>query len=354
MSSKITRLEQLPQQLAAWASELGFSQAGISSTDLSAEEKYLQRWLDAGHHADMDYMAKHGMLRARPDELVPGTLSVISLRMDYMPGDTQAARRLADPETAYISRYALGRDYHKMLRKRLQKLADRIADAIGPYGYRVFTDSAPLLEKALARNAGLGWVGKHTLVLNRKAGSWFFLGEILTDLPLPATNELARNHCGSCSACLDICPTRAFPAPHVLDARRCISYLTIEYKGSIPLELRPLMGNRVFGCDDCQLVCPWNRFAKATAEPDFMPRHGLDNASLAELFLWGEEEFLQKTEGSAIRRAGYEGWLRNLAVGLGNAPATIPVLEALQARRLHPSALVREHVEWALQQHGAL
>ena len=354
MSSKITRLEQLPQQLAAWASELGFSQAGISSTDLSAEEKYLQRWLDAGHHADMDYMAKHGMLRARPDELVPGTLSVISLRMDYMPGDTQAARRLADPETAYISRYALGRDYHKMLRKRLQKLADRIADAIGPYGYRVFTDSAPLLEKALARNAGLGWVGKHTLVLNRKAGSWFFLGEILTDLPLPATNELARNHCGSCSACLDICPTRAFPAPHVLDARRCISYLTIEYKGSIPLELRPLMGNRVFGCDDCQLVCPWNRFAKATAEPDFMPRHGLDNASLAELFLWGEEEFLQKTEGSAIRRAGYEGWLRNLAVGLGNAPATIPVLEALQARRLHPNALVREHVEWALQQHGAL
>ncbi len=354
MSSKITRLEQLPQQLAAWASELGFSQAGISSTDLSAEEKYLQRWLDAGHHADMGYMAKHGMLRARPDELVPGTLSVISLRMDYMPGDTQAARRLADPETAYISRYALGRDYHKMLRKRLQKLADRIADAIGPYGYRVFTDSAPLLEKALARNAGLGWVGKHTLVLNRKAGSWFFLGEILTDLPLPATNELARNHCGSCSACLDICPTRAFPAPHVLDARRCISYLTIEYKGSIPLELRPLMGNRVFGCDDCQLVCPWNRFAKATAEPDFMPRHGLDNASLAELFLWGEEEFLQKTEGSAIRRAGYEGWLRNLAVGLGNAPATIPVLEALQARRQHPSALVREHVEWALQQHGAL
>ena len=354
MSSKITRLEQLPQQLAAWASELGFSQAGISSTDLSAEEKYLQRWLDAGHHADMDYLAKHGMLRARPDELVPGTLSVISLRMDYMPGDTQAARRLADPETAYISRYALGRDYHKMLRKRLQKLADRIADAIGPYGYRVFTDSAPLLEKALARNAGLGWVGKHTLVLNRKAGSWFFLGEILTDLPLPATNELARNHCGSCSACLDICPTRAFPAPHVLDARRCISYLTIEYKGSIPLELRPLMGNRVFGCDDCQLVCPWNRFAKATAEPDFMPRHGLDNASLAELFLWGEEEFLQKTEGSAIRRAGYEGWLRNLAVGLGNAPATIPVLEALQARRQHPSALVREHVEWALQQHGAL
>ena len=354
MSSKITRLEQLPQQLAAWASELGFSQAGISSTDLSAEEKYPQRWLDAGHHADMDYMAKHGMLRARPDELVPGTLSVISLRMDYMPGDTQAARRLADPETAYISRYALGRDYHKMLRKRLQKLADRIADAIGPYGYRVFTDSAPLLEKALARNAGLGWVGKHTLVLNRKAGSWFFLGEILTDLPLPATNELARNHCGSCSACLDICPTRAFPAPHVLDARRCISYLTIEYKGSIPLELRPLMGNRVFGCDDCQLVCPWNRFAKATAEPDFMPRHGLDNASLAELFLWGEEEFLQKTEGSAIRRAGYEGWLRNLAVGLGNAPATIPVLEALQARRQHPSALVREHVEWALQQHGAL
>ncbi|NLD14407.1 MAG: tRNA epoxyqueuosine(34) reductase QueG [Gammaproteobacteria bacterium] len=354
MSSKNTDLSQLPAAIAHWAQELGFAQSGISSIDLSAEEDYLQQWLDAGHHAGMDYMEKHGMLRARPAELVPGTLSVISLRMDYLPGDTAAARRLADPETAYISRYALGRDYHKMLRKRLQKLADRIAEAIGPYGYRVFTDSAPLLEKALARNAGLGWVGKNTLVISRKAGSWFFLGEILTDLPLPASTETSRNHCGSCSACLEICPTQAFPAANVLDARRCISYLTIEYKGSIPLELRPLMGNRVFGCDDCQLVCPWNRFAKPTAEPDFMPRHQLDNSSLAGLFLWTEEEFLQKTEGSAIRRAGYEGWLRNLAIGLGNAPSTIPVLEALKARQNHPSELVREHVKWALSRHGVV
>lgn len=352
MSSKNTDLSQLPAAIAHWAQELGFAQSGISSIDLSAEEDYLQQWLDAGHHAGMDYMEKHGMLRARPAELVPGTLSVISLRMDYLPGDTAAARRLADPETAYISRYALGRDYHKMLRKRLQKLADRIAEAIGPYGYRVFTDSAPLLEKALARNAGLGWVGKNTLVISRKAGSWFFLGEILTDLPLPASTETSRNHCGSCSACLEICPTQAFPAANILDARRCISYLTIEYKGSIPLELRPLMGNRVFGCDDCQLVCPWNRFAKPTAEPDFMPRHQLDNSSLAGLFLWTEEEFLQKTEGSAIRRAGYEGWLRNLAIGLGNAPSTIPVLEALKARQNHPSELLREHVKWALSRHG--
>lgn len=354
MSSKNTDLSQLPAAIAHWAQELGFAQSGISSIDLSAEEDYLQQWLDAGHHAGMDYMEKHGMLRARPAELVSGTLSVISLRMDYLPGDTAAARRLADPETAYISRYALGRDYHKMLRKRLQKLADRIAEAIGPYGYRVFTDSAPLLEKALARNAGLGWVGKNTLVISRKAGSWFFLGEILTDLPLPASTEISRNHCGSCSACLEICPTQAFPAANVLDARRCISYLTIEYKGSIPLELRPLMGNRVFGCDDCQLVCPWNRFAKPTAEPDFMPRHQLDNSSLAGLFLWTEEEFLQKTEGSAIRRAGYEGWLRNLAIGLGNAPSTIPVLEALKARQNHPSVLVREHVKWALSRHGVV
>ncbi len=354
MSSKNTDLSQLPAAIAHWAQELGFAQSGISSIDLSAEEDYLQQWLDAGHHAGMDYMEKHGMLRARPAELVPGTLSVISLRMDYLPGDTAAARRLADPETAYISRYALGRDYHKMLRKRLQKLADRIAEAIGPYGYRVFTDSAPLLEKALARNAGLGWVGKNTLVISRKAGSWFFLGEILTDLPLPASTETSRNHCGSCSACLEICPTQAFPAANILDARRCISYLTIEYKGSIPLELRPLMGNRVFGCDDCQLVCPWNRFAKPTAEPDFMPRHQLDNSSLAGLFLWTEEEFLQKTEGSAIRRAGYEGWLRNLAIGLGNAPSTIPVLEALKARQNHPSELVREHVKWALSRHGVV
>lgn len=353
MPSRLPDSEHLMQSIQSWASELGFAAAGISSIDLSTEEDYLQKWLAAGHHAGMEYMEKHGMLRARPDELVPGTLSIISLRMDYLPADTEIKSRLADPDSAYISRYALGRDYHKMIRKRLQQLAKRIAEAIGPFGYRVFTDSAPVLEKALARNAGLGWIGKNTLVLNRHAGSWFFLGEILTDLPLPANTEQTRNHCGSCTACLDLCPTQAFVAPHVLDAGRCISYLTIEYKGNIPEELRPLMGNRVFGCDDCQLVCPWNRFAQPTAEQDFQPRHNLDNSSLAELFMWSEEEFLQRTEGSPIRRSGYEGWLRNLAIGLGNAPSTIPVLEALKARRNHASELVREHVEWALQQHGA-
>lgn len=354
MSLKNIAPEQLQNLIAGWAQELGFADIGISSIDLSAEEYYLQKWLDAGYHGTMDYLEKHGMLRARPDELVPGTLSVISARMDYLPGDTSAAERLADGEAAYISRYALGRDYHKMMRKRLQKLAERIAEAVGPFGYRVFVDSAPLLEKALARNAGLGWIGKNTLVINRKAGSWFFLGEILLDFPLPANQEQSRNHCGTCSACLEICPTQAFVTANTLDARRCISYLTIEYKGSIDPELRPLMGNRVFGCDDCQLVCPWNRFAKPTAETDFMPRHGLDNVSLAELFMWTEDEFLKRTEGSPIRRAGYESWLRNLAIGLGNAPSTIPVLEALQLRRSHPSELVREHVEWALQRHGAL
>ncbi len=346
--------EQLLDSIADWAGELGFAQTGISHIDLSAEEEYLQKWLDAGYHGGMDYLHKHGMLRARPAELVPGTLSVISVRLNYLPEDTAPLERLADGEAAYISRYALGRDYHKMMRKRLQKLAGRIAEAIGPFGYRVFVDSAPLLEKALARNAGLGWVGKNTLILNRKAGSFFFLGEILVDFPLPANQEQARNHCGSCTACLDLCPTNAFVDANTLDARRCISYLTIEYKGSIDPELRPLMGNRVFGCDDCQLVCPWNRFARPTAETDFSPRHGMDNVSMAELFMWTEEEFLQRTEGSPIRRAGYEGWLRNLAIGLGNAPSTIPVLEALQARRDHPSELVREHVEWALDKHGVL
>lgn len=351
MTHKFPDLNQLADSIQTWSRELGFQQAGISTAPLDDEEPRLQAYLDAGYHGDMEYMAAHGMKRARPAELVPGTRSVISLRMDYLPGDTRMAECLANPETAYISRYALGRDYHKMIRKRLQHLAQRIADHIGPFGYRVFVDSAPVLEKALARNAGLGWVGKNTLVINRKAGSWFFLGEILTDLPLPATTELSANHCGRCSACLDICPTGALVAPYVLDARRCISYLTIEYKGSIPLELRPLIGNRAFGCDDCQLVCPWNRFAKPTAETDFLPRHNLDNSSLAELFMWTEEEFLQRSEGSPLRRAGHERWLRNLAVCLGNAPSTIPVLQALQARREHPSELVREHVQWALEQH---
>ncbi|WP_286786595.1 tRNA epoxyqueuosine(34) reductase QueG, partial [Pseudomonas sp. UBA3153] len=312
----------------------------------------LQRWLDAGYQGEMDYMAAHGTKRSRPDELVPGTLRVVSLRMDYLPGDTRMSQRLAEPQSAYVSRYALGRDYHKLIRKRLQQLAERIQAVIGPFGHRAFVDSAPVLEKAIAEQAGLGWIGKNTLVLNRKAGSWFFLGELFVDLPLPVDAPHASEHCGRCSACLDICPTGAFVGPYVLDSRRCISYLTIELKGAIPEDLRGLIGNRVFGCDDCQIVCPWNRFARPTEQADFQPRHGLDNAELAELFRWSEEEFLGRTEGSPLRRAGYERWLRNLAVGLGNAPTTIPVIEALQARRDYPSELVREHVSWALQRHG--
>jgi epoxyqueuosine reductase len=263
------------------------------------------------------------------------------------------AKRLAEPEKAYVSRYALGRDYHKLIRKRVQQLADKIQGEIGPFGFRAFVDSAPVLEKAIAEQAGLGWIGKNTLVLNRKAGSYFFLSELFVDLPLPVDEPHSTEHCGRCTACLDICPTNAFVGPYVLDARRCISYLTIELKTAIPEELRPLIGNRVFGCDDCQIVCPWNRFARPSTESDFKPRHNLDNAGLAELFLWDEEKFLSSTEGSPLRRAGYERWLRNLAVGLGNAPSTIAVLEALKARRDYPSALVREHVEWALKQHSS-
>lgn len=345
-------LANLAQSIKDWGRELGFQQIGIAGVDLQEHEAHLQRWLAAGHQGEMDYMAAHGSKRSRPAELVPGTLRVISLRMDYLPGDTRMSERLAEPEKAYVSRYALGRDYHKLIRKRLQHLAERIQEVIGPFGYRAFVDSAPVLEKALAEQAGLGWIGKNTLLLNRKAGSWFFLGELFVDLPLPVDEPHAGEHCGRCTACLDICPTAAFVGPRQLDARRCISYLTIELKGSIPEELRPLIGNRVFGCDDCQIVCPWNRFARPSAEGDFQPRHGLDNATLAELFLWTEEQFLSRTEGSPLRRAGYERWLRNLAVGLGNAPSTIVVLEALKARRDDPSALVREHVAWALRRHG--
>jgi epoxyqueuosine reductase len=352
MSAAVINLAELASSIKAWGRELGFQQVGISGVSLGEHEQHLQRWLEAGHHGEMDYMAAHGSKRWRPEALVPGTLRVVSVRMDYLPGDTRMAERLAQPHTAYISRYALGRDYHKVVRKRLQQLAERISAVIGPFGYRAFVDSAPVLEKAIAQQAGLGWIGKNTLVLNRKAGSYFFLGELFVDLPLPEDAPHASEHCGRCQACLDICPTNAFVGPYQLDARRCISYLTIEYKGSIPEALRPLIGNRVFGCDDCQLVCPWNRFARPSAETDFSPRHGLDNAELAALFRWEEEEFLAHTEGSPLRRAGFERWLRNLAVGLGNAPTTIPVLEALRARRSHPSALVREHVEWALARHG--
>jgi len=352
MNSDALDLAALTQSIKDWGRELGFQQVGIADVQLGEHEAHLQRWLDAGYQGEMDYMAAHGSKRSHPDELVPGTLRVVSLRMNYLPGDTQMAKRLSQPAKAYVSRYALGRDYHKLIRKRLQQLAERIQQQIGPFGYRAFVDSAPVLEKAIAEQAGLGWIGKNTLVLNRKAGSYFFLGELFVDLPLPVDPPHASEHCGRCTACMDICPTAAFVGPYVLDARRCISYLTIELKGSIPEELRAPIGNRVFGCDDCQMVCPWNRFATPTEQGDFQPRHSLDNAELAELFCWSEEEFLSRTEGSPLRRAGYERWLRNLAVGLGNAPSSIPVLEALKARREHPSELVREHVEWALSRHG--
>jgi len=351
MSASSLDLPALSQAIKDWGRELGFQQVGIAGLDLASHEAHLQRWLAAGYHGEMDYMAAHGNKRSRPDELVPGTLRVVSLRMDCLPGDTQMSQRLGEPEKAYVSRYALGRDYHKLIRKRIQQLAERIQQAIGPFGYRAFVDSAPVLEKAIAEQAGLGWIGKNTLVLNRKAGSWFFLGELFVDLPLPVDAAHTDEHCGRCRACLDICPTAALVGPYRLDARRCISYLTIELKGAIPVELRPLIGNRVFGCDDCQIVCPWNRFARPTQQSDFQPRHQLDNAELATLFRWSEEEFLSRTEGSPLRRTGYQNWLRNLAVGLGNAPSSIPVLEALQARRDDPSELVREHVAWALEQH---
>jgi epoxyqueuosine reductase len=342
----------LAVQIRQWGTQLGFQQVGISSTELSEDEARLLDWLAAGHHGEMDYMQRHGTRRSRPAELVPGTLRIISLRMDYWPGDAQAADAvLDDPSLAYLSRYALGRDYHKLIRKRLQQLADRISRLTGPFGYRAFTDSAPVLEKALARNAGLGWVGKHTNLINESAGSWFFLGELYTDLPLPV-DDRSDNHCGSCHACIDACPTDAIIAPYTLDARRCISYLTIELRGAIPEAFRPLIGNRIYGCDDCQLVCPWNRFAESTRENDYSPRHGLDNSALVRLFAWDEAEFDRNTQGSPIHRIGHTCWLRNIAVALGNAPGTDAVIRSLNARLDHPSELVREHVQWALRQHG--
>lgn len=343
----------LAAQIKDWGRQLGFQQLGISGVELPEDERRLLAWLDAGRHGEMGYMQEHGTRRSRPDELVPGTLRVVSARMDYWPADAADAEGLLErPELAYVARYALGRDYHKLLRARLQKLADRIQGEIGAFGYRAFTDSAPVLEKALARGAGLGWIGKHTNLINKNGGSWFFLGELFTDLPLPL-DEAASDHCGSCRACMDVCPTQAIVAPYELDARRCIAYLTIENKGPIPEEFRAAMGNRVFGCDDCQLFCPWNKFAKATSEGDFKPRHGLDQAKLTELFGWSEEEFLKRTEGSAIRRTGYLGWLRNIAVGLGNAPTSDEVVRTLKSRESHESELVREHVRWALDQHRA-
>lgn len=344
-------LQRLAGQIRGWGRELGFRQTGIASIELAEDEAWLLQWLDAGYQGDMDWMTERGTLRSRPAELVPGTLRVISVRMDYLPANsTPPGTVLADPALGYVSRYALGRDYHKLMRRRLQRLADRIAAEIGPFGYRAFVDSAPVLEKALARNAGLGWIGKHSNLISRDAGSWFFLGELYTDLPLPVDPPV-DDHCGDCTACLTDCPTGAILAPRKVDARRCISYLTIEHRGAIPVELRPLMGNRIYGCDDCQLVCPWNRFARQTAEADFEPRHGLDAPRLVELFGWDEATFLHRMEGSAIRRIGHERWLRNIAVALGNAPADPDIVPALEARADHPSALVREHVGWALRQH---
>jgi epoxyqueuosine reductase len=341
--------EALLRDIRDWARELGFQQIGVTDVDLAEHEAYLQKWLDAGYHGSMDYMAHHGTKRSRPDELVPGTCRVLSVRMDYHLGDTNPEGVLASSHKAYISRYTLGRDYHKLLRKRLARLATRIESEAGGGRYRAFVDSAPVLERALAERAGLGWIAKNTMLINADAGSWFFLGEIYTDLPLPVDPPQASKHCGTCTACLDICPTDAFSGPFELDARRCISYLTIEYRGSIDPALRPLMGNRVFGCDDCQLVCPWNKFARPTSEPDFQPRHDLEDSDLVTLFLWDEEIFLEKTAGSAIRRIGHTLWLRNLAVGLGNGPASDEAIAALTTRLSHPAAIVREHVQWALQ-----
>jgi epoxyqueuosine reductase len=343
-----TDLAALKRQLQQQARQLGFAALGVADVEIAEDEAHLIRWLDAGYHGEMHYMQRHGSKRSRPWELVPGTVRVVSARMDYWPAAAaDPAAVLADGSLGYVSRYALGRDYHKVLRGSLAALARGLAQRIGPFGYRVCVDSAPVLEKALARSAGLGWIGKHTNLIAQDAGSLFFLGEILTDLPLPADTP-ASAHCGSCSACMPACPTGAIVAPYRLDARRCISYLTIEHKSAIPLELREAIGNRIYGCDDCQLVCPWNKFAAAAAHPDFRVRHGLDAAGLPQLFGWSAEEFTQRMQGSAILRIGYERWSRNIAVALGNAPHSPGVVAALRARAQDPSALVREHVQWAL------
>ena len=338
---------QLARDIKRWGAALGFQQIGICGTELGEAEGHLQRWLARGFHGEMGYMARHGAKRTRPAELVPGTQRVIAVRMDYLPDEPDPAALLEDPASAFVSRYALGRDYHKVLRRRLQRLAGQIAGVVGPFGYRAFVDSAPVMEKALAAMAGLGWIGKHSNLLSREAGSWFFLGELYTDLPLPVDRPVAA-HCGDCTACIDVCPTRAIVAPYQVDARRCVSYLTIELQGAIPEDLRPLIGNRIYGCDDCQQVCPWNRFAQPSDEPDFAPRHGLDRTTLLQLFAWTEQDFLSRTEGSAIRRIGYQRWLRNIAVALGNAPPDPAIIAALERRRTFSDTMVREHIDWAL------
>ena len=345
-------MHSLLEKIRGWATDLGFDQIGITDTDLSAHEQYLQEWLNDGMQGEMEYMQRHGRKRTRPEELIPGTTRIISVRMNYLPPRARNAEEvLADPQLAYISRYALGRDYHKVMRKRLQTLATKIQSEVGEFGYRAFVDSAPVLEKALACKAGLGWVGKHTNLLSEEAGSWFFLGELFTDLPLPLSTP-SSEHCGTCRACIDVCPTQAIVAPYKLDARKCISYLTIEHKSAIPLEYRSAMGNRIYGCDDCQLVCPWNKFSKTSPLPDFGKRHDLDSSTLVSLFLWSEQDFLDYTEGSAIRRIGYQQWLRNVAVALGNADSSQAVTAALQSRLGEASELLAEHIQWALQQHA--
>jgi len=344
-------MQDLLKKIYIWAHELGFDRVGVTDTDLSEHEGHLVEWLQAGMQGEMDYMQRHGTIRARPAELIAGTSRIISVRMNYMPPQAQAAQEvLDDSQLAYISRYALGRDYHKVMRKRLQKLADKIQQQVGEFGYRAFVDSAPVMEKALAHKAGLGWVGKHTNLLSEEAGSWFFLGELFTDLPLPVDKK-ATNHCGSCQACMDICPTQAIIAPYKLDARKCISYLTIEHKSSIPVEYRQAIGNRIYGCDDCQLVCPWNKFSQTSPLADFAKRHDLDQSDLVTLFMWTEQDFLRYTEGSAIRRIGYQRWLRNIAVALGNSKGTESEIKALRSRLPEASEMLAEHIRWALQQH---
>lgn len=343
------QMTELAARIKQWALELGFSQVGIADTDLKQEEDRLQQWLDAGMHGEMQYMAQHGMMRARPTELLPGTLRVISVRLDYLPEAAAFATNLADPHQAYISRYALGRDYHKIIRQKLKQLADKITAIQGEFGFRPFVDSAPVLERPLAAKAGLGWVGKHSLLLHPEAGSWFFLGELLVDLPLPVDQPMTQD-CGNCVACITMCPTGAIVAPFVVDARRCISYLTIELKEAIPTELRPLIGNRIYGCDDCQLVCPVNRSAPLTAEQDFQRRPQWQSQTLLTLMSWDEATFLKMTEGSAIRRIGYRRWQRNLAVGIGNAPYLAENITVLEQYQQHPDLMVREHILWALDQ----
>jgi epoxyqueuosine reductase len=353
-SSPITHhssLNALARSIKRWGIDLGFQQVGIADCELGEAETRLQKWVGKGYHGDMEYMERHGTKRSRPAELIPGTLRVIAARLNCNPPARAAEEVMADGSKAFVARYTLGRDYHKIVRGKLKRLAARIHKEVGGFNYRVFTDSAPVMEVEIAQKAGLGWRGKHTLLLNREAGSFFVLGEIYTDLPLPV-DSVQENHCGSCQKCLDVCPTGAIVGPYQVDARRCIAYLTVELKGSIPEELRPLIGNRVYGCDDCQMICPWNKYAQTTSEPDFAVRHGLDAATLVELFSWTEEQFEKKLAGSAIHRIGYERWLRNLAVGLGNAPTSAKVVGVLQSQTENASHLVREHVRWALARHN--